>query len=140
MKSIRMGLVLDRHLKQLSKIMDHGRRAFASRPPAADFFASLETVVHLEQQRRHHGLEGQWDETPWQFDLDRLTPSAQVCLLGFFNNKKQEFDEEEPPLATFFKQVALYLDRYMENNLPEDVRKKVEAAHRSVLNEKEAKI
>lgn len=140
MKSLRMGLVLDRHLEQLSKIMNHARRAFASRPPAADFFASLETVVDLEKQRRHHNLEGQWDETPWQFDLHRLTPSSQVCLLKFFEQKKEEFCEEEPPVASFFQQVADYLQVYMEDNLPEEIREEVESARQSVQEDNKTKI
>ncbi|MGM0380628.1 MAG: hypothetical protein ACQEP7_01440 [bacterium] len=139
MKSIRMGLVLDRHLEQLSKIMNHGRQVFASRPQVADFFGSLETVVHLEQQRRQHSLEGQWDESPWEFDFDRLTPSAQICIYEFFRGKQEEFTGEEPPIASFFNQVANHLNRYMKRELPEDIKDKVEEAHETVLEEKETR-
>lgn len=129
--SFRLGLIPDQHLEQLTGIMEYGRKAFDERPAVSDFFASLKLVLQREKKRRHYELEGEWFEINVEHGFSRICPSARVCLYDFFEGKVEEFEDTEPPIATFFQRVAEQLRKNIEEEVSPEHLEKINNARQS---------
>ncbi len=132
--SFRLGLIPDRHLDQLTAVMKYSRDAFSDRPAVSDFFASLKLVLKREKKRRLYDLEGEWFEINVEHGFSRICPSARVCLYDFFLEKAEEFEESEPPIASFFKRVAKQLKKNIEEEVSPTVLEEINKARQSLTS------
>lgn len=126
----RLGLLPARHLRELRQLFCHARRAFTSRPPVVLLFDSLAEVIELEQQRRELNLESDFYTIPWKFKLERLSPVSLLLLTEFFKKKRDDFQGEEPPVASFFAQLVFHFNKYCHENISFEARRLIKFARR----------
>ncbi len=127
---LRLGLIPSRHIRELVVLLKFARQAFGTQPPVISFFDALVGVMETEQQRRQLDLESEFHTIPCDFDLNRLTPVSLVCLHDFFQKKRNDFKKKEPPVATFFHQLADWIKGYCQDNFEQGTVEKIRRVRR----------
>lgn len=122
-----LGLIQDQHLTHLYLLADHAKKAF-ERPEASRFFQSITDLLVKENMRRRNDREASQHTIEWTFDASDMHPVTMIFLGDFFREKSRQFEEEAPPVSTFFERFKNILsdtiDREVPLSLQRTIRKK----------------